>query len=178
MGNSSGQRLCPRSVSGASAPLSHTHGLCLPGCSSSCLSAGVLPCSKGRGTWCLLPSDHTDPAALSCPRTAGHAVCSPWHKDQGCPGMEQAEIPGPSTAGHKYCGVHCLTQLWQWECQQLPCIFSLQLSPARQQGQHREQPGIWRHRAAKNAKPRLALLFPTSVTKSMAELKHRRGCDL
>lgn len=78
----------------------------------------------------------------------------------------------------KYCGVHCLTQLWQWECQQLPCIFSLQLSPARQQGQHREQPGIWRHRAAKNAKPRLALLFPTSVTKSMAELKHRRGCDL
>lgn len=99
MGNSSGQRLCPRSVSGASAPLSHTHGLCLPGCSSSCLSAGVLPCSKGRGTWCLLLSDHTDPAALSCPRTAGHAVCSPWHKDQGCPGMEQAEIPGPSTAG-------------------------------------------------------------------------------
>lgn len=108
----------------------------------------------------------------------GHAVYSPCHKDQG---MEQAEIPGPrSLPGQwdQYHGVHCLTQLWEWECQQLPCIFNLLLSPARQREWHREQPGVWRQRAAKNAKPRLALLLSTSITKSKAEFKHRRDCDL
>lgn len=89
--------------------------------------------------------------------------------------MEQAEIPAPrSPPGQqdKNHGVHCLTQLWEWECQQLPCIFSLLFS-CPQQGQHSKWPRIWRQGAAKNAKPQLVLL-PTSVIKSMAKFEHQR----
>lgn len=179
MGHSSGQRLCPRSAPGSKRSLiTHSRGCVYQAAPPAACQLEFLPCSKGRGSQLLLPSDHTDPAVLSRPRTAGHAAgqgCSPCPKDQGCPGMEQAEILGPrSLPGQqdKHHGVHRLTQLGEWECQQLPCIFSLLLSPARQQGWHREQPRVWRQRAAKNAKPRPVLLLPTSVTKSMAKFKH------
>lgn len=117
LGKGLAQGVCP----GASAPLSPTH--------RAVLTRLLLQLPASRSFYPVQRAGahsgfcHLITGIQQCPRTAGHAVCSPRHKDQGCPGMEQDETPGPgSIPGQqdKYHGVHCLTQLWEWECQQLP----------------------------------------------------------